>query len=258
MGGVLDHVTPVLLAKLPQAGTVKTRLVARGAGADSGVVAGAVAGAGAGEGGLSEPEAAEVAWAMLLCTAWRLEASATGRLVIAVSPDRAGADLAARLGFRPAALLDQGAGDLGERLARIWRRVRGPVAFFGGDAPDVPRDALAAIPAALSQCDLAIGPTHDGGYWTLAARSRRPEVVSQIDWGGPNVYDQTRQRARDGGLSVLALPTWHDVDRPEDLAALRRRLRAGGHPGSRAASDEAPLRRLAERLDELLPLGDRT
>jgi rSAM/selenodomain-associated transferase 1 len=225
---LLGEVTPVLMAKRPEAGQVKTRLTAAGA--------------------WSPRVAAELAEAMLRCIARRLEAAST-EMVLAVSPAGCGEQLAATLGLGPVRLLDQGGGDLGQRLDRVWKAVGTdrPVAFFGSDSPDVPDSALDDIPAALAECDVAVGPTDDGGYWTLAAREHQPRVLSAIDWGEATVYDQTRRRAADAGLVVRALPMWHDVDRPEDVEALRRRLQQ--HAACRDLP--APLAQLAERLETL-------
>jgi glycosyltransferase A (GT-A) superfamily protein (DUF2064 family) len=222
----------VLVAKDPAHGAVKTRLQA---------------------GGVYAPHlAAEVAEAMLRCIAARLR-RLPGRLVLAVSPDGTGPDLAARLGIEDTECLDQGDGDLGERLDRLWRQVGvdTPVAFFGGDSPDVPDAALAGISGALARADVAVGPTADGGYWTLAAASYRPEVIRNIDWGSGHVYDQTCRMAAETGLVVAPLPIWHDVDRPQDVDELRLRLREHGSRGGGEQTGPTPLGRLAERLESL-------
>lgn len=213
MTSLLGPVTPVLMAKMPAIGAVKTRLTVPGA-------CGRAMGARA---------AVEVAWAMLACTAARLGRG--GRLVLAVTPDGSGTEVARRLeaGTRPR-IIDQGPGDLGRRIDRVWRTLgtQRPVAFFGADSPDIPDAVLAEIPAALLSADLAIGPTHDGGYWTLAAASHHPAVLDQIDWGSSNVYDQTCRRAAEAGLMVHQLPAWRDVDIQEDVDALRTRLKDSG------------------------------
>jgi rSAM/selenodomain-associated transferase 1 len=198
------------MAKYPAPGRVKTRLVTAGL--------------------LDEPGAVEFAWALLACTVARLAARRRVTVALAcddASLDERAAEVRARLGRPDLEVIDQGTGDLGRRLDHVWRRpelVATPLAFFGTDTPDVPDAALAAIPDALRAADLAVGPTGDGGYWTLAARRHLPEVLDRIDWGTETVYDQTRRRARDAGLTVSTLPPWHDVDRPEDVEDLRRRL----------------------------------
>jgi hypothetical protein len=169
--------------------------------------------------------AAAVALAMLRCMARRLVGQ--GRTVIAVTPDGGGEALAKLLGGDvDCTYIDQGPGDLGQRLDRVWRRVGRacPVAFFGADTPDVPQPALAAIDAALQDHDVALGPTSDGGYWTLAANRYQPALLQDIDWGKQSVYDQTLLNAHQAGLKVFSLPLWRDVDHPSDLTDLRRRL----------------------------------
>ena len=95
----------------------------------------------------------------------------------------AGARRAWQVG-QPVRVLDQGEGDLGRRLDRVWRAAgtASPIAFFGADSPDVPDAALREIPAALAECDVAVGPVEDGGYWTLAARRYQPRLLAGIDW----------------------------------------------------------------------------
>ena len=96
--------TAILLAKLPRPGAVKTRL--------------------AGPEGFSEADAARVAAAMLGCTVERL--AARWRLVIALAPDGSGDDLRAMLPEGTAEtveIIDQGEGDLGDRIDRAWHAV---------------------------------------------------------------------------------------------------------------------------------------
>jgi hypothetical protein len=228
---VMPDVTAVVMAKLPEPGRVKTRLVASGA--------------------LDDAGAAALAWALLECTTERLAARMP--IVIALGADATGAladrTIRARLPRLSARIVPQGDGSLGARLDRVWRLLAGvgPLAFFGTDSPDLPAEAVGAIRPALARADAAIGPSTDGGYWALAALEHQPALLRGVDWGTAAVYDQTLRRADEAGITVVELPAWPDVDRPEDLLALRRRLAGPG-----GAASEAPLARLAARLDEIL------
>jgi len=122
--------------------------------------------------------------------------------------------------------IDQGKGNLGDRLDHVWRALgRGRILFLGVDSPDVPVDAMRSAWAGSSDGDeVAIGPVEDGGYWTLSCGSYQPALVQGIDWGSAKVYDQTWQTAVRSGLNARRLLSWHDVDDYADLQALRGRL----------------------------------
>ncbi len=214
------------MAKRPVPGRVKTRLI----------------------GELSDNQAAYVHAAMLDCVLSRLGTAFPGRLILALDgeiktplthPDP-------HLSIQPPSetkLIDQGQGNLGDRISQVWQAIGGgPAVFFGVDSPDIPVNALQSIPHSLTQADTACGPVQDGGYWCLAARKYAPDLLAGIDWGTPAVYHQTRDAAEQAGLTLHELPTWHDVDDPSDLASLRDRLRD---------ARESALITLAQRLERI-------
>ena len=223
--GVADlrEPTVVVMAKAPVAGHAKTRLTSD----------------------LTPYHAAAVHAAMLQCVLERLTAQVAGPRLLAIEGPgplgEASADptlaVVIPVSWR---LIDQGTGDLGQRLDRLWRSLNGgPTFFLGADSPDVPAAALRGIGPALAGADAAVGPVVDGGYWVLAARRYAPALLGNIDWGSGNVYHQTCSAARRAGLSLATLPCWHDVDEPIDLLALRQRLETARDP---------PLLRLRDRL----------
>ncbi|MEM9884141.1 MAG: DUF2064 domain-containing protein [Planctomycetota bacterium] len=216
--------TAVVMAKAAVPGRVKTRLTR-------------------GDGALSADQAAGVHAAMLDTVLRRIGAWADRRVLAMDHPAPGNIPAAARDGQKVWRVTEQGDGDLGERLERVWRDIPGGVVFFGVDSPDVPASSWSALEESLRTHDAAVGPVGDGGYWTLAARSRRVELVRGIDWGGAGVYDQTRRAAEAAGVTLAELPPWHDVDDPADLAALRRRL---------IDAEEPALIDLARRLDTIL------
>lgn len=220
--------TVVIMAKYPEPGRVKSRLIGAWLDAD---------------------RAAGIALVMLRCIVLRCEI-VFGRTVLAVSPDGLGRKLGNRLNRPDLSVIDQGAGDLGQRMISVWQRVApsSPAAFLGMDSPDVPSEHLHQIALRLSESDVALGPSGDGGYWTLAARFCQPSLLRNIDWGGDSVYDQTCRQALDARLSLARLPSWDDVDDEDDLKALCRRLT--GLKESTAPEIE-PLMELSRRLVEL-------
>lgn len=220
------------MAKAVRPGAVKTRLIADG---------------------LTPDAAAGVHEAMLSCVVARLDRllpRSWSRVLAVGDPDWVGMDAPAdaeaslrveadRVGAAPDRwrVMPQGTGGLGDRLERIGVALGDrPVAFFGVDSPDVPAEALERLFAWLGNASesarlgIALGPTDDGGYWTLAAHRPRPAVLRGVDWGSERVYAQTLERAAAAGLAVTALHRWYDVDDVRDLAGLRSRLERASEP----------------------------
>ena len=116
----------------------------------------------------------------------------------------------------PLAFVDQGGGDLGERLARAgppW-----PTIFIGADAPDLTPELLRNAADAMAHSSAVVGPAADGGYWLLGLREAIAGVFEGIDWSTDRVFAQTMARLNDADIAPIVLPELADCDRPEDLA----------------------------------------
>ena len=114
------------------------------------------------------------------------------------------------------AIVDQGEGDLGAKLARAAEPT--PVLFVGADAPDLRPDHLVQAADALARAPVVIGPAEDGGYWLLGLARPVPELFADMPWGTSSVYAETVARLDAMGLDPALLETLADLDRPEDLA----------------------------------------
>ena len=115
----------------------------------------------------------------------------------------------------PASIIDQGDGDLGERLARAGPPY--PTIFIGSDAPDLAPALLRRAAGALDQATAVIGPAEDGGYWLLGLSRAVDGVFEGVEWGTSSVFDQTMKRLNAAGIEPVLLPQLADCDRPEDL-----------------------------------------
>lgn len=121
---------------------------------------------------------------------------------------------AARFGIAVAA---QSGADLGERMHRAFVATAAPLVLIGTDCPQLAAGDLTAAALALSGHDVVIQPASDGGYVLIALRDPRPRLFTSIDWGGPLVLQQTRERVAELGLRCLLRPTLDDLDTPADL-----------------------------------------
>ncbi|HSM50390.1 MAG TPA: TIGR04282 family arsenosugar biosynthesis glycosyltransferase [Thermoanaerobaculia bacterium] len=198
-----------VFAKPPQPGRVKTRLA----------------------GALGEVAAAELQRAFLADLLERLATTGRAvRLLWALEPGE-------EAPVAPVPGLAQEGEDLGDRMlaaSRALAREFDPVLGLGADLPDLPLGRLAEAEAALAGgADAVFGPATDGGFYLfgLGPRARRPELFAGVPWGGERVLAEVLARARRLGLSVRLLAVAADVDRPEDLEPLARRLVAARGAG---------------------------
>lgn len=226
--------TQVLIyARYPRPGSVKTRLI-----------------------GALTPEQAAGVHCASLATVIELVASLDGfAITLVVTPDDQVATAAHWAGEGFHDCRPQGDGDLGARLTRTTKRAFDEgaerVILLGADSPTLPPDHLHQAVALLTHADVVLGSSDDGGYCLLGLRRFIPELFQHIDWGGPEVAAQTRQRARDAGAVLRELPPWYDLDRREDLP---RALADLGSPDPEARPAACALKKLISdilRTDEL-------
>ncbi len=193
----------VVFAKVPRAGSVKTRLVPP----------------------LTADQAAALAAAFLDDLAERLPGAAH-RLVLALpgSPTAADAEACARWTARGFALAAQEDGDLGARLARVIAREfagdHGPVAVLGSDHPHVPLRAVRGALAAAGRGGAAWIRTADGGFALLALPRPIPELFREVPWSTAGVAGAVLANAAAAGVSLEDFGPTFDLDTAADLERL--------------------------------------
>jgi len=119
----------------------------------------------------------------------------------------------------------QGDGDLGQRMersiARAFRQGAARVLVIGADVPGVTPELLREAAAALDSADVVLGPASDGGYYLIGMRRLHAHLFRGVAWGSDAVLACTRTLIANAGLACRELPVLPDVDRPEDLDAVR-------------------------------------
>lgn len=112
------------------------------------------------------------------------------------------------------AIVDQGEGDLGARMARV----EAPALLIGSDAPEVTPELLQQAARALEDAPVVIGPADDGGYWLIGFREPAPFLFEQMEWSVDSVLPETLRRLAERGIEPAMLPVLTDIDTGEDLA----------------------------------------
>lgn len=196
----------VLFAKVPVLGAVKTRLAK----------------------GIGDEKA--LAWYQMflqetvdLLQSWQ-------RAKDAAAPRRARVYLASRtdLANPPWGELEvwfQEGEDLGERMRNCMVREletgAEKVCIIGADTPTLPLHLLEQSFRALEWHDAVLGPTFDGGYWTVGARHQAPDIFTDVSWSSSQVMPETLTHLERAGVNFSLLPFWYDVDSADDLYYLQ-------------------------------------
>ncbi len=115
----------------------------------------------------------------------------------------------------------QGDGNLGHRMSdaasEAFANGARSVVIIGTDCPEREPEHVIEALARLEENDIVVGPAPDGGYYLLGLRRPIPELFNDIEWGSPNVLEQTCEIAAHADASTNFLQVLSDVDRPDDL-----------------------------------------
>lgn len=96
---------------------------------------------------------------------------------------------------------------------------------FNSDSPHLPRSILENAFATLAAHDLVVGPTHDGGYYLVGAKSSHPTLFANDGMGTNSALERLLSRARSLELSVGFADPFYDIDVSDDLTRLAAELR---------------------------------
>jgi rSAM/selenodomain-associated transferase 1 len=209
-------------------------------------------------GRLTPPGAARLADAFILDALGKAASVCACRVVIAASaPDGAhGSKYFRRIARRfGAALVDQGHGSLGDRMARTLEPFASSGALLvGTDTPSLPPALLEKSIRALRASRVVIAPSLDGGYYAVGVRGAMPPIFTAIRWGSGGVLDATIRRLKRAGIRYALGPAWYDVDRWSDVMLLAAHLRLSraerGSSASPCPATEAVLKRLGVLRDD--------
>lgn len=139
------------------------------------------------------------------------------QVVLAVAPDRAG--MLSRVWPADLPRVPQGPGDLGDRMARVFRTMPpGPVAIIGADIPGVNGARIAEAFAALGDHEAVFGPAPDGGYWLVGMKRVGPvprTLFEGVRWS--TEYALADTEASLPGARIAHVATLRDVDTVTDL-----------------------------------------
>ena len=117
----------------------------------------------------------------------------------------------------------QPAGDLGDKMLAAFVAANGPLLLMGSDCPSITAADLRTCAGELAAgADAVFLPAEDGGYGLVGATRPIPEIFAGVEWGGPRVMAQTREKLEASSLRWCEPRVVWDVDLPEDYERLQR------------------------------------
>ncbi|MGC1627595.1 MAG: TIGR04282 family arsenosugar biosynthesis glycosyltransferase [Candidatus Acidiferrales bacterium] len=110
------------------------------------------------------------------------------------------------------------------------------VVAFNSDSPHLPASILEGAFEALTDHDVVVGPTHDGGYYLVGAKAAHPALFDGDGMGTKSAFDGLLARARGLQLSMGFTDPFYDVDVEGDLTRLAAELRIAPARAPRTAA----------------------
>lgn len=111
--------------------------------------------------------------------------------------------------------------DLGARMSNAFKELFDQgferVMIIGSDCYQLQTAIVEQAITSLSETDVVIGPTFDGGYYLLGSNHYIPELFIDKAWSTAQVTSQTINTVKNCKLTYTVLPKLHDVDEVADL-----------------------------------------
>lgn len=121
-------------------------------------------------------------------------------------------------------LIDQVGEDLGRRMDQAFKEIFAlgykRLLLVGTDVPTLSASSYGQALSLLSDHDLVLGPSLDGGYYLIGLKKPAPDLFTDMPWSTDQVCSLTKEKAAALGLKTGLLPTCRDLDTVDDLLAL--------------------------------------
>jgi uncharacterized protein len=127
-------------------------------------------------------------------------------------------------------LFPQQGDELGACMAAVFKKLFDlgykNIVLIGADLPPVPLRFLSEAYAFLESSNkrVVLGPSGDGGYYLVGCNQPTPEIFEGMSWSHSLVLAQTIERLAASRVDFHLLPSWFDIDTPDDLRHLQSAL----------------------------------
>jgi rSAM/selenodomain-associated transferase 1 len=113
-------------------------------------------------------------------------------------------------------------GSLGARMADFFNEMftagASRAVLIGSDCPDVTANVIEQAFEALTDADVVLGPTFDGGYYLVGMAQKFHDIFSDITFSTESVLEETLALANRSNIRCHCLDRLNDIDTAEDLS----------------------------------------
>jgi len=145
----------------------------------------------------------------------------------------ADAEYARAQGYTAELWIEQGAGNLGQRIEHVNARLldagHASQIFIGIDCPALDDGYLRRAADALIETQVVLGPAHDGGVVLMGVRGAWPPL-RQLPWSSAGLKAALQAACLQEGQTITQLEAYRDVDDLSDLEFLTGVLEADPRP----------------------------
>lgn len=122
-------------------------------------------------------------------------------------------------------LIEQVGETLGDKMFNafltVFERGFDSAVMIGTDSPTFPPESIkAAFDALELNHDIVIGKTDDGGFYLVGMKKANKGVFESVTWSSENTFYEFRENIAKQGLSIDEVESWYDVDEPKDVKRL--------------------------------------
>ncbi len=196
----------IIMAKVPRAGNVKTRLSPI----------------------LSSAQRETLAEAFL-ADAIAKTRNRCDKLIVAFTP-ASEKDYFARFDAENITLIEQTGASLGDKMSNAFEfafqsNSDASVVMIGTDSPTFPAEFIRdAFDALETEAEMILGKAADGGFYLIGLRKNFENLFENIEWSSPRVYEQITRNIEDLKINLQTISAWYDIDEPADLLKLKAEM----------------------------------
>ena len=144
--------------------------------------------------------------------------------------------------------VEQTGRDLGQRMFNAFDfafdQKTDSVVMIGTDSPTFPFDFLEqAFEFLETNSDAVLGKTEDGGFYLIGLRKPQSEIFENVAWSSSETFEQVYKNIQHRKLHLREVPSWYDVDTPNDFEKMQKEILRNSNAQRRAPETYALIKR---------------